>query len=81
MKTQSTVEFEQETRDKAIRLFTYLYEFVRLRSRLIASLEEYEQILWLDDIPREPECYCVAWSDSQAARTDIWVQIDKPPRP
>ena len=45
MKAQSTVEFEQETRDKAIRLFTYLYELVRLRSRLIASLEEYGQIL------------------------------------
>ena len=79
MKSQTTVQPEEATREKAIRLFTYLRELVQMRSKVVASLEEYEQVLWLDDIPREPECYCAAWSDSQEEQTDIWLQIDKPP--
>ena len=68
----------QETHNKATALFTYLRELVKLRWKVVASLEDYEQVLWIDDIPREPECYC-AWKDSQVDQTDdIWLRIEKP---
>lgn len=78
MKSQTSAPPGQETREKAIRLFTYLRELVQMRGKKIESLEEYEQVLWLDDIPREPECYCAAWTDSQEEQPDTWLRIDKP---
>ena len=78
MKSPTPAQSSQETRNKATALFTYLRELVRLRSKVVASLEEYEQVLWIDDIPSEPECYCV-WKDSQVGHPDdLWLRIEKP---
>ena len=78
MKSSTPTQSGQETRNKTTALFTYLRELVRLRWKVVASLEDYEQVLWLDDIPREPECYC-PWKDSQVDQhDDIWLRIGKP---
>ncbi len=37
-------------RDKAIRLFKYLQELARLRSRAVLSVDQYDQTLWLKDL-------------------------------
>ncbi len=43
-------------RDRAIELYTFLKEFVQLRTRTIRDVSSYEQdgeVIWAADIPRE----------------------------
>jgi len=65
-------------RERAIRLFTFLREFSQLRTKTIRSIDQYEQVLWLSEIPKVPNCYCIAWKPDEASRTDIWIEIQKP---
>ena len=51
-----------ELRDKAVRLFTYLKEVCQLRFVVVRDRRNYDLLLWFHDIPREPECLCIAWS-------------------
>lgn len=68
-------------RDRAIRLFTYLRELTQLRSKVIRTLKDYENVLWLSDIPREQGCFTQVWGVSQEGQEDIWVEIKKPKLP
>ena len=54
---------------RAIDLFTFLREVVALRSKIVRGLDSYEQVIWLANIPREPECHCVAWEGSAIGRS------------
>ena len=70
---------EQEIRDRAIRLFTFLREITQLRTKSIKTLDQYEKVLWFKDIPREPGCHCIAWESSQDQdEADGWLEIKKP---
>ncbi len=70
---------EQELRDRAIRLFTFLREITELRSKTTRTCDQYEKVLWFDEIPREPGCYCIAWRMNQDhEESDVWVEINKP---
>lgn len=66
------------TRDKAIRLFTYLRELVQLRSKVIRTLDNYDSVLFFSDIPCEPECFTQAWGYAQEGLEEIWLKIEKP---
>lgn len=68
-------------RDKAIGLFTYLRELTQLRSKVIRSLDQYEDVLWLSDIPREQECFTRGWGASRYEDDEIWIEIRKPKLP
>ena len=82
MSTQSHKSTEHRAIEDAIKLFTYLRELVRLRWKSTKSLDEYERVLWLNSLPREPECYTSAWPDQEEIRDDVWIQVDKPsPKP
>jgi very-short-patch-repair endonuclease len=65
-------------RDRAIRLFTFLKELSELRTRIVRTLDQYEEVIWLDEIPKASECYCIAWIENSLPQTDIWVEINKP---
>ncbi len=70
---------EQELRDRAIRLFTFLREITELRSKTTRTCDQYEKVLWFDEIPREPGCYCIARRMNQdQEESDVWVEIKKP---
>lgn len=70
---------DQAVRDRAIRLFTFLRELTELRSRTIRSIDQYEKVLWFSAIPRESECYCIAWRPVESeVETEVWVEIKKP---
>lgn len=66
-------------RDRAVRLFTFLREVVRLRSSIIRSLDNYEQVIFFSDIPQERGCSCIAWGGPpDEENADVWVEIRKP---
>lgn len=43
-------------KEKTERLFTYLKELSLLRSPLVRDLQQYENYLFLNEIPNEPDC-------------------------
>ena len=44
---------EAIARHNARDLFTFLKEFTELRMRAVRSIDQYEKVLWLSDVPRE----------------------------
>lgn len=64
--------------DRSIRLFTYLRELTQLRSKIIRTYDNYEEILWLSEIPKEKECFTQLWGAPPEGKEDIWIEIKKP---
>lgn len=58
---------------KVSNLIQYIKELSQLRQKPVSSYRNYEDILWIDEIPREGEC-------KDAFRDDIeeWLYIKKP---
>jgi len=66
-------------RDRAIRLFSFLRDLTELRTRTIRTIDQYDTVIWFQDIPHEPECHCIAWSkEIEEEHADVWLQIKKP---
>src|SRR6267142_89853 len=65
-------------RDRSIRLFTFLRELTELRTKAIRTIDQYENVLWLNDIPRDPHCFCAGWNLGTEQEPDVWVQLQKP---
>jgi len=69
-----------ELRDKAVRLFTYLKEVCQLRFVVVRDCRNYDQLLWFHDIPREPECFCIAWN-GPTETNESWIEVRRSPEP
>lgn len=67
-------------REKSIRLFNYLKELTELRFEVQRNCENYEDVIWWADIPKEKECYCAAWDLHKEPTFDAWVRIERPRR-
>ena len=74
-------------RERAIALYTFLNEFVQLRTKTIRDISSYErdgQVIWATDIPQEPGCHCVARcrdapdAPADDAPDEVWVEVRKP---
>jgi len=63
-----------ELRNKAVRLFTYLKEVCQLRFVVRRDCRDYDHLLWLYDIPREPECFCIAWG-GPTETNESWIEV------
>ncbi|MGR3302055.1 MAG: AAA domain-containing protein [Candidatus Scalindua sp.] len=70
-----------EDKDRSIRLFTYLRELVRLRSKIIRDISAYDETLWLHQIPHENGWYSGHWEGEEERTDDTWVEIKKPQIP
>ena len=83
----SDLEDINATRERATALYTFLKEFTELHSKTTRTVDQYEQILWFSDVPREPECECAAWHRGEDGdRGEVWLAIRQPrltpvPRP
>ncbi len=70
---------EEAIRNQGIALFTFLKELAQLRTRTIRDLAQYEEILWLSEIPREPQCHCATWYKGvEGGTSDAWLEVHKP---
>ena len=65
--------------NRAIRLFSFLRDLTELRTKTIRTIDQYDTVVWFQDIPHEPECHCIAWSkEIEEEHADVWLQIKKP---
>jgi very-short-patch-repair endonuclease len=75
-----TITEDTLVRDRAVRLFTYLKELTELRSDVRRNCDEYDQVIWLAEIPKEKECYCAAWDLGRDPAYDDWLRVERPRR-
>ena len=78
--TADTSSGDTLVRDKAVRLFTYLKELTELRTDVRRNCDDYDQVVWWAEIPREKECYCAAWDLGREAAYDDWLRVERPRR-
>lgn len=66
---------------RAKNLFHFLAEVKKLSSPTIRDFESYDQVIWVNDIPRDKGCYTKLWDlIGQPAEIpkDNWIEIEKP---
>lgn len=66
---------------RAVRLVEYLEKLAHLGTTLIRKFDQYEYVLWLDNIPREPSCCSIHWDNSSDQAPEHWILIEQPPEP
>ena len=67
-----------QNRAKAIRLIDYLKRLAALRTKIVRDLmasNEYAQVLWLDQIPREKGCFTRSWGEDEEYSEDVWIEV------
>ena len=62
-------------KSKVIRLVDYLTRLASLRAKVIRDLSEYQNVLWIKDVPRQKECFTRAWGGDEDFDSDIWIEI------
>ena len=75
---------EDNHKDKVIRLVEYLTRLASLRSRTTRDVNEYQNVLWLKDIPKLKGCFTQAWGRDEDFDSDVWLEIHnlkEPPLP
>ena len=77
---QTSCVNHDDLRNKAVRLFTYLKEVCQLRFVVVRDCRNYDQILWFNEIPRVPECFCIAWS-GPTETSEAWIEVHRTPEP
>ncbi|MER3423690.1 MAG: hypothetical protein C4293_11110 [Nitrospiraceae bacterium] len=62
-------------KSKVIRLVDYLTRLASLRIKLIRDLSEYQNVLWIKDVPRQKGCFTQAWGRDEDFDPDVWVEV------
>lgn len=72
LNNQQTVNPEVK---KVIRLVDYLTRLALLRSKLIRDIDEYENVLWIANVPLERGCFTQAWGRDEEHEPDEWIEV------
>lgn len=71
--------------DKPLRFLDYLTALARVNAKVVRELDEYQKVLWIYEIPREPKyCFARSWGAIEEHIDDIWIEVKKfsePPLP
>jgi very-short-patch-repair endonuclease len=62
-------------KERTVRLFQYLKELSLLKAPLVLDLQQYENTLWIGDIPNEPECLSPV---NNTGVKEKWMEVKKP---
>jgi very-short-patch-repair endonuclease len=60
---------------KAVRLVDYLTRLASLRSKVIRKIDEYQKVLWVEDVPKQTGCFTQAWGRNEDYDSDVWVEV------
>lgn len=70
--------------DKVVRLIEYLIRLADVHRRYVKDIANYNQVLWLHDIPKHKGCFTPAWGSSEEYDESVWLEIQcrhEPPLP
>lgn len=67
-------------RDRAVRLFSYLRELSLLRSPVIRTVDQYESVLWFDELPDHPSIRSIERAPIPDD-PDLWLEIQRSDEP
>lgn len=68
-------------RDRATRIFTYLKELARLKSKITRDLFTYDAVVWFHDVPECKGCFCALSSESSERQDGVWLEIRRSKEP
>ena len=60
---------------KVIRLIDYLTRLASLRTKIIRNIDEYQNVLWVKDIPLQKGCFTQAWGHDEDYDADVWIEV------
>ena len=64
-----------------MRLVDYLTRIAQLRSKVVRNVDEYQNVLWLNDVPSQKGCFTQAWGRHEDHDSDVWIEIRRPIEP
>ncbi|MFZ5995043.1 MAG: AAA domain-containing protein [Thermodesulfobacteriota bacterium] len=72
------IDEEKKTPGKIIRLVEYLTALARINAKIVRTLDDYRKVLWIHDIPREPQyCFTQVWGQEDEYDGDVWIEVKK----
>ncbi len=78
MEDNQTHTITEKIKDKAGRLISYLTELEQIKLKVVRDVDDYQNVLWLSDIPKNSEyCFTRAWGENEEYDEDIWIEIKK----
>lgn len=78
MENNKSKDLMDKIKDKAGRLLTYLTQLERIKTKVVRNVDDYQNVLWLSDIPRDSEyCFTQAWGRNEEYENDTWIEIRK----
>lgn len=60
---------------KVIRLVEYLTRLASLRTKIIRTIDEYQNVLWINSVPHQKGCFTQAWGRNEEYDSDVWIEI------
>jgi len=61
--------------DKAARLIEYLTRLADLRRKSVKDVANYNQVLWLQDIPKHKGCFTQVWGGNKDYDDSVWLEV------
>lgn len=68
-------DIDIHSKEKALRLLEYLRRITRLRRKVVKTLDKYNDLLWVNDIPEEKGCFAQAWGGDADYPEDCWIEV------
>lgn len=63
-------------RDRSVRLFSFLRELSKLKTKIVRSLEDYAEVIWLDDVAHRRGTFCIA-NSPEVSGQEVWIEVKK----
>lgn len=62
-------------KSKVVRLVDYLMRIALLRTKIIRDVSEYQNVLWVKDIPMQKGCFTQGWGRNENFDPDVWIEV------